>query len=89
MKTNTANASWVSKQPGRCGGNACIRDLRIPVWGLINYRRLGGGWGDILQAYPTLNEADLKVAWEYYQQNKDEIDQAIAENEEEDEEAVE
>ena len=81
MKTNSATASWISKQPDRCGGDACIRDHRIPVWGLINYRRLGDGWGDILQAYPALTEADLEAALEYYLHNKEEIDRAILENE--------
>ena len=81
MNTNTANASWISKQPDRCGGDACIRDRRIPVWALINYRHLGNGWGDILEAYPTLIEADLDVALEYYRLNKVEIDRAILENE--------
>jgi len=31
-----------SKKPDRCGGDACIRDHRIPVWALVNYRRLAG-----------------------------------------------
>ena len=34
-------ASWISKKPDRCGGDACVRDIRMPVWALVNYRRLG------------------------------------------------
>ena len=26
-------ASWISKKPDRCGGDACVRDTRITVWG--------------------------------------------------------
>lgn len=31
----TTTASWISKKPGRCGGDACVRETRIPVWGLV------------------------------------------------------
>ena len=31
-------ASWISKRPNVCGGDACIRDSRITVWGLVAYR---------------------------------------------------
>ncbi len=90
MQTDsTKSTSWISKNPGRCGGDACIRDRRIPVWGVINYRLLGRGWGDILKAYPVLTEADLEVAWDYYQKNKEEIERAIRENEEGEEGMVE
>ncbi len=37
----TVAASWISKQPNRCGGDACVRDTRITVWGLVINRRLG------------------------------------------------
>ena len=74
--------SWISKKPDRCGGDACIRDHRIPVWVLVNYRRLAGGDADILRAYPSLTPADLEAAWQYYAVNAEEIDRAIRENEE-------
>jgi uncharacterized protein (DUF433 family) len=76
-----ATASWISKQPDRCGGDACIRDLRMPVWMLVNYRRLGGTDEDILRAYPSLTPADLEAAWRYAAMNSKEIDSAIRENE--------
>ena len=74
-------ASWISKRPDVCGGDACIRDHRIPVWVLVNFRRLGGSDAGILQSYPGLTSADLEAAWEYAAANPDEIDQAIRENE--------
>ncbi|MGH7224309.1 MAG: DUF433 domain-containing protein, partial [Gemmataceae bacterium] len=61
----TATASWVSKKPDRCGGDACVRDTRITVWGLVNYRRLGLSDAEILQAIDGLTPADLQVAQEY------------------------
>ena len=59
MKTNTANASWISKRPDRCGGDACVREMRIPVWSLVEARRLGMSEADLLEAYPSLTPADL------------------------------
>jgi uncharacterized protein (DUF433 family) len=78
----TTTASWISKRPDRCGGDACVRETRIPVWALVGYRRLGAADADILVAYPSLVRADLEAAWEYAAANAEEIDRAIHENEE-------
>jgi uncharacterized protein (DUF433 family) len=56
-------ASWISKQPDRCGGDACVRDSRITVWGLLSYRRLGMSDAEILRAVQGLTPADLEAAW--------------------------
>src|SRR5438067_12365991 len=85
----TATASWVSKKPDRCGGDACIRETRIPVWALVNYRRLGAADAEILHAYPSLSPADLEAAWAYAAAHAEEIDRAIRENEEGEEGFVE
>jgi uncharacterized protein (DUF433 family) len=77
----TTTASWISKNADRCGGDACIREARIPVWVLVNYRRLGASAADILRAYPSLTPADLEAAWEYSAAHVEEIDRAIRENE--------
>jgi uncharacterized protein (DUF433 family) len=73
--------SWITKKPERCGGDACIRDTRITVWGLEADRRLGMKDAEILAATQGLTEADLEAAWEYVAANREEIDQAIADNE--------
>jgi len=85
----TVTASWISKQPDRCGGDACVRYTRIPVWVLANYRRLGTPDAEILEAYPSLGPGDLETAWVYAAANALEIDQAIRANEEGDEGFVE
>ena len=79
----------IIKTPGVCGGDACIRGHRIPVWVLVNYRRQGGTDADLLRAYPSLVPADLAAAWEYVAANPEEIDRAIRENEEGEEGLVE
>ena len=56
--------SWISNKPDRCGGDACVRDSRITVWGLVAYRRLGMSDGEIMKAVQGLTPADLKAAWE-------------------------
>jgi uncharacterized protein (DUF433 family) len=71
----------ISKSPEIQGGDACIRDTRIPVWVLANCRRLGMTDAEVLRGYPSLTAADLKAAWEYAGANPEEIDSAIRENE--------
>jgi uncharacterized protein (DUF433 family) len=75
------NATWVSKKPDRCGGEACVRDTRITIWGLIAYRRLGLLDREILDAVQGLTQSDLNAAWEYAAEHDDEIEQAIHDNE--------
>ncbi len=72
-----ATTSWISKQPDRCGGDACIRDTRITVWGLVEWRRRGLADAQILESIPGLMLSDLEVAWEYYDSHQDEIEEAI------------
>jgi uncharacterized protein (DUF433 family) len=86
MSTTTER---IIKTPGVCGGDACIRGHRIPIWGIVNLRRLGADDAEILRTYPTLVAADLEAAWVYAAANSAEIDQAIRENEEGDEGLVE
>ena len=72
----------IEKTPGVAGGDACIVRTRIPVWTLENYRRLGWGEARILDNYPSLRAADLVNAWAYVDAHREEIDQAIRDNEE-------
>lgn len=81
--TPPAKASWIEKNPGVCGGDACIRRTRISVWGLVAYRRLGVSDAELLKNFPGLTQADLDLAWEYARANPAEIEQAIAENDRE------
>lgn len=71
----------IEQTVGVSGGEACIVRTRIPVWLLVQARRLGSRDVDILNAYPTLRAEDLTNAWSYYNAHKDEIEQQIFENE--------
>lgn len=68
--------------PGVSGGEPCIVRTRIPVWLLVQARKLGSSEADLLQAYPTLRAEDLVNAWAYFGTFKNQIDQQIQENEE-------
>lgn len=63
------------------GGEACIVRTRIPVWLLVQARRLGASEANLLANYPTLRAEDLINAWAYARNHRAEIDQAIQENE--------
>jgi uncharacterized protein (DUF433 family) len=82
MPANQAtSASWVERNPGVCGGAACIRNTRHTVAGLVQWRRLGLSDERILEHHPDLNSADLETAWAYYHQQPNEIEQTIREDE--------
>ncbi|HRQ36976.1 MAG TPA: DUF433 domain-containing protein [Chloroflexota bacterium] len=68
--------------PGVSGGEPCVVRTRIPVWLLVQARKLGSSEADLLQAYPTLRAEDLANAWAYYRAFKGEIEHQIQENEE-------
>jgi type III restriction enzyme len=69
--------SRINKTPGVCGGEACIRDTRHTVAGLVEWRRLGLSDEGILQRHPDLTLDDLQAAWAYYEAHKAEIDDAL------------
>lgn len=71
----------IESMPGVCGGEPCIVRTRIPVWVLVQARRLGTSEADILRSYPSLRSEDLANAWAFYRLHRDEIEQQIAENE--------
>lgn len=73
--------SWIQRTPGVCGGEACIRNTRHTVAGLVQWRRLGLSDERILEHHPDLTEADLEAAWSDYHQHVEEIDQAIRDDE--------
>lgn len=71
----------IAKAPGVAGGAACIVRTRIPIWVLESFRRLGWTEAQILANYPSLRAANLLHAWAYVDAHRQEIDEAIRENE--------
>ena len=64
-----------------CGGEPCIVRTRIPVWVLVQAKRLGASEADLLRSYPMLRAEDLANAWAYARAHQDEIEQQILANE--------
>lgn len=71
----------IESRPDVCGGEPCIVRTRIPVWLLVQARRLGSSEADLLRAYPTLRAEDLTNAWAYARAHPVEIERQIRENE--------
>jgi len=71
----------IESSPDVCGGEPCIVRTRIPVWLLVQARRLGTIEADILRSYPNLRAEDLVDAWAYARAHRDEIDREIFANE--------
>lgn len=73
------SGTWlgIEKTPGVMGGDACIRQTRIPVWLLVSLRDQGASEADLLDDYPTLTASDLANAWLYAEIYSDEIKTAI------------
>jgi uncharacterized protein (DUF433 family) len=76
----TTSTSWITKTADVCGGDACVRNTRHTVYGLVEWKRMGLTDARILEHHPDLTPADLEAAWEYYAQHPEEIEQAIQED---------
>lgn len=71
----------IESTEGVCGGEPCIVRTRIPVWVLVQARRLGTTEADMLKCYTTLRAEDIANAWAYYRSHHEDIDRQIQENE--------
>lgn len=70
----------IQKTEGVCGGSARIRDTRIPVWLIIEARKMGVSESDMLKNWPSLTEDDLFNAFLYWFLHPEEIDEEIEAN---------
>lgn len=71
----------IRKVSGVCSEVARIRVSRIPVWTLVAYRNQGANDSELLENYSGLTFKDLQSAWDYYNNNQEEIDRLIDEDE--------
>jgi uncharacterized protein (DUF433 family) len=67
------SARAIQSTPGVCGGNARIRNTRIPVWTLVSLHQQGAREAELLRNYPGLSDRDLENAWRYYATGKKSI----------------
>ena len=71
----------IDVNPAVCGGEPCIVRTRVPVWLLVQARRVGTSEADLLKSYPSLTAEELANAWAYARAHVTEIDRQIADNE--------
>jgi uncharacterized protein (DUF433 family) len=74
--------SHVTKDLQVCGGRACIDGTRIRVLDIASLQRQGLSPERMLEAYPSLNLAQVHAALSYYYENTGEIERALQEDRE-------
>jgi type III restriction enzyme len=62
---------------GVVGGRARVRNTRIAVWTLVQFKKLGRSDAELLGDFPGLTLADLDAVWRYYRNHTAEIEQDI------------
>ena len=51
----------ITVEPGKRGGQPCIRDLRITVYDVLDYLASGMSIEEILRDFPDLTEEDIRA----------------------------
>ncbi len=54
-------AKIITIDPGKRSGKACIRDLRITVYDVLDYLAAGMSQQEILADFPDLTEDDIRA----------------------------
>ena len=55
----------ITFSPSIMGGQACIRDIRVPVSLIVNMVANGATFSDILESYEYLESEDITQALKY------------------------
>ena len=60
-----AHQSRITTNPRVCGGQPCVRGLRIPVTVVLKHLAAGETTEQIVAAYPELETADVAACLQY------------------------
>ena len=63
----------ITIEPGKCGGQPCIRGLRMRVTDILDLLSAGASFEEILADYPLLERDDLFATLEYAARQTDHI----------------
>jgi uncharacterized protein (DUF433 family) len=74
-------AAHVVRDPRICGGDPTVAGTRIPVHSIVVQWRLYHDVDRLIEAFPRLDAAAIRVALEYYEEHRQEIDGLIEEHE--------
>jgi uncharacterized protein (DUF433 family) len=86
MTITSTNVSHphIIKDPSICGGSPVIKGTRFPIRSVAYYvLQLGLTPEELIEKFPSLSMAQVYDALAYYYDNKEEVNQDIAENTEE------
>jgi uncharacterized protein (DUF433 family) len=60
-----ATNSRITIEPGKRGGKACIRGLRITVWDVLGWLGAGMTEEQILDEHPDLEKEDFAAVYQF------------------------
>ncbi|MEE4238146.1 MAG: DUF433 domain-containing protein [Anderseniella sp.] len=63
----------ITIEPGKCGGQPCIRGKRMRVTDILELLSAGASFEEILEDYPFLEREDLYAALEYAAHQTDHV----------------
>ena len=63
----------ITIEPGKCGGQPCIRGKRMRVTDILELLSAGASFEEILEDYPFLEREDLFAALEYAARQTDHV----------------
>jgi uncharacterized protein (DUF433 family) len=72
--------SHITKDPGVCGGKACIDGGRIRVMDIVSLKRQGKTPEQMLEDYPSLDLAQIYAALSYSYEHPEEIEASFEED---------
>lgn len=55
----------ITIEPGKRGGNPCIRGMRITVYDILEYLASGMSMTEVLDDFPYLTQADILASLSY------------------------
>ena len=55
----------ITLEPGKRGGRACVRNMRIAVSDVLGWLSAGMSHQDIIADYPELNDGDIRACLAY------------------------
>ena len=61
----TDHRGMITIEPGKRGGRACIRGLRIAVADVLGWLAFGMSHAEIMSDFPELTEADIRACLVY------------------------
>ena len=72
--------SHITKDPEVCGGKACVDGTRIRVVDIVSLKRQGYAPDGMLEAYPSLNLAQVYAALSYFYEHREEVEASFEED---------